>query len=72
MCTRACWAGGLPMNAAASKPLRCIVNSPLSGAERAELLRLRKQVAEQDKDIAFLKKASAYFAAMQQNRPGSS
>ncbi|PPI99535.1 hypothetical protein C5E43_29760 [Nocardia cyriacigeorgica] len=45
---------------------------PLSGAERAELLRLRKQVAEQDKDIAFLKKASAYFAAMQQNRPGSS
>lgn len=29
---------------------------PLSGAERAELLRLRKQVAEQDKDIAFLKK----------------
>ena len=45
---------------------------PLSTAERAELLRLRKQVAEQDKDIAFLKKASAYFAAMQQNRHGSS
>ncbi|MCX0275276.1 transposase [Nocardia zapadnayensis] len=33
-------------------------DQPLSGAERAELLRLRKQ----DKDIAFLKKASAYFA----------
>ncbi|WP_280202732.1 transposase [Nocardia cyriacigeorgica] len=44
---------------------------PLSPAEREELLRLRKQVAEQGKDIAFLKKASAYFAAMQQNRPGS-
>ena len=36
---------------------------PLSGAERAELLRLRKRVAEQEKDIAFLGKASAYFAA---------
>ncbi|MGW0246720.1 transposase [Nocardia goodfellowii] len=44
---------------------------PLDAAERAELLRLRKQVAEQDKDIAFLKKASAYFASMQTNRPGS-
>lgn len=43
---------------------------PLSPAERAELLALRKQVVEQDKDIAFLKKASAYFAA-QQNRHGS-
>jgi hypothetical protein len=44
---------------------------PLSPAERAELLALRKRIAEQDKDIAFLKKASAYFAAMQTNRPGS-
>ncbi|APE34870.1 transposase [Nocardia mangyaensis] len=46
--------------------------TPLQAAERAELLALRKRVAEQDKDIAFLKKASAYFAAMGQNRPGSS
>lgn len=46
--------------------------APLSAAERAELLRLRKQVTEQKKDIVFLKKASAYFAAMQQNRTGSS
>ncbi|MFF3229131.1 transposase [Nocardia suismassiliense] len=46
--------------------------APLSAAERAELLRLRKQVAEQEKDIVFLKKASAYFAAMQQNKTGSS
>jgi len=38
---------------------------PLTPAERTELARLRKQVAEQGKDIAFLKKASAYFAASQ-------
>jgi hypothetical protein len=38
---------------------------PLTPAERTELGRLRKQVAEQEKDIAFLKKASAYFAASQ-------
>ena len=36
---------------------------PLSSAERAELLRLRRQVAEQDKDLAFLGKAAAYFAS---------
>ncbi len=39
------------------------VGEPLSGAERAELLRLRRQVAEQDKDLAFLGKAAAYFAS---------
>jgi transposase len=38
---------------------------PLTPAERTELARLRKQVTEQEKDIAFLKKASAYFAASQ-------
>jgi transposase len=37
--------------------------APLSPAERAELLRLRRQVAEQEKDLAFLGKAAAYFAA---------
>ena len=37
----------------------------------AELLRLRRQVGELEKDNAFLVKASAYFAAMQKNRPGS-
>ena len=36
---------------------------PLSSAERAELLRLRRQVSEQDKDLAFLGKAAAYFAS---------
>ena len=35
---------------------------PLSVNERSELLRLRKQVAEQEKDLAFLGKAAAYFA----------
>lgn len=35
---------------------------PLSRDERAELMRLRAKVTEQAKDIAFLEKASAYFA----------
>ncbi len=46
-------------------------DEPLDTAEQAELLRLRRQVAELEKDNAFLVKASAYFAAMQKNRPGS-
>ena len=46
-------------------------DKPLDAAERAELRRLRGQVAELEKDNAFLVKASAYFAAMQKNRPGS-
>lgn len=46
-------------------------DKPLEAAERAELLRLRGQVTELEKDNAFLVKASAYFAAMQKNRPGS-
>lgn len=41
-------------------------DEPLTAAERTELARLRKKVSEQEKDIAFLKKASAYFAANQQ------
>ncbi len=45
--------------------------NPLEATERAELLRLRRQVAELEKDNAFLVKASAYFAAMQKNRNGS-
>ena len=39
------------------------IDEPLTAAERAELLRLRRQVAEQDKDLAFLGKAAAYFAS---------
>jgi transposase len=38
-------------------------DEPLSAAERTELVRLRRQVAEQDKDLAFLGKAAAYFAS---------
>ena len=45
---------------------------PLEAAERAELLRLRRQVGELEKDNAFLVKASAYFAAMQKHPRGSS
>jgi transposase len=36
---------------------------PLSVAERAELLRLRREAVERDKDLAFLGKAAAYFAS---------
>ena len=38
-------------------------DEPLTPAERAELIRLRRQVAEQEKDLAFLGKAAAYFAS---------
>ena len=37
----------------------------LTAGERAELVRLRAEVAEKDRDITFLKKVSAYFAAQQ-------
>jgi transposase len=43
--------------------LQASSNEPLSVAERAELLRLRREVAEKDKDLAFLGKAAAYFAS---------
>ncbi len=39
--------------------VRGTAEEPLSAAERAELLRLRRQVAEQEKDLAFLGKAAA-------------
>ena len=51
-------------------------DKPLEAVERAELLRLRRQVAELEKDNAFLVKASAYvcpehFGAAVQRRSGS-
>jgi transposase len=46
-------------------------DEPLGPAERAELLRLRRQVAEQDKDLAFLGKAAAYFASNPPKTNGS-
>lgn len=57
-------------SAAAAMPTD--IETPLSETERAELMRLRRRVREQEirleereQDVAFLKKASAYFAAMQ-------
>ncbi|NNN19764.1 MAG: hypothetical protein HKL84_07925 [Acidimicrobiaceae bacterium] len=41
---------------------------PLAPAERAELIRLRRELAELQKDKAFLGKAAAYFAATQANK----
>lgn len=38
-------------------------DEPLSPAERKELIRLRKEIAERRKDNEFLGKAAAYFAA---------
>ena len=46
-------------------------DEPLTPAERAELVRLRKQVAEQEKDLAFLEKAAAYFAGNPPRRSDS-
>jgi transposase len=37
-------------------------SEPLTAAERVELATLRKLVVEQEKDLAFLGKAAAYFA----------
>ena len=43
---------------------------PLTGAERAELLRLRKQVYELTRDNEFLGKSAAYFASNPPKRSG--
>ena len=49
-----------------------VPETPVTESERAELVRLRRKVGdqarqfeEQERDVVFLKKASAYFAAMQ-------
>jgi transposase len=42
-----------------------VIDSGRTIAEVARELGVNKQVSEQEKDIAFLKKASAYFAASQ-------
>ena len=43
---------------------------PLTIAERAELLRLRRDYAELEKDNAFLGKAAAYFATIPAKQRG--
>jgi transposase len=43
--------------------LQASADVPLSVAERAELIRLRREAVERDKDLAFLGKAAAYFAS---------
>jgi len=43
---------------------------PFSGVERVELAGLRKQVSELEKDLAFLGKAAAYFAAIPPKQSG--
>ena len=42
----------------------------LSEAERAELIRLRRKVQEQEKDLEFLGKVAAYFAQTPQRKNG--
>ncbi len=46
-------------------------NEPLTPAEREELLRLRKQNAELEKDLAFLGRVPAYFASNPPRRSDS-
>ena len=43
-------------------------DEPLTPAERAELIRLRRELSELQKDNAFLGKAAAYFASTQANK----
>ena len=44
---------------------------PLTARERVELVRLRKQISELEKDMAFLGKAAAYFATNPPKQNGS-
>ncbi len=66
------WVKDERVRQAAAAAVPEVPETPLTETERAELVRLRRKVAdqarqfeEQERDVAFLKKASAYFAAMQ-------
>ncbi|EHI13645.1 transposase [Mycolicibacterium thermoresistibile] len=58
-------AGERIRDGAAADARRVPPDGDLTATERAELVRLRAEVAEKDRDITFLKKVSAYFAAQQ-------
>ena len=66
------WVRDERIRQAAALAVPDVPDTPVTESERAELVRLRRKVVdqarqfeEQGRDVLFLKKASAYFAAMQ-------
>jgi transposase len=66
------WVKDERVRQAAAVAVTGVPDTPVTESERAELVRLRRMVVdqarqfeEQGRDVVFLKKASAYFAAMQ-------
>jgi len=66
------WVKDEHIRQAAALAVPDVPDTPVTESERSELVRLRRKVQdqerkfeEQERDVAFLKKASAYFAAMQ-------
>ncbi|MEP6560929.1 MAG: transposase [Nakamurella sp.] len=66
------WVKDERIRQAAALDVPDVPDAPVTESERAELVRLRRKVQdqerkfeEQERDVAILKKASAYFAAME-------